>query len=53
MSVTLSKARYGKDLVRVLRLVREGDWHHVVEYNVRVLLEGDIATRHASGHQFL
>ncbi|KAH7910519.1 hypothetical protein BJ138DRAFT_1087529 [Hygrophoropsis aurantiaca] len=40
----LASARYGKDLVRVLRVVREGSWHHVVEYNVKVLLEGDIET---------
>ncbi|RDB22983.1 hypothetical protein Hypma_009915 [Hypsizygus marmoreus] len=30
------------DLVRLLRVVREGKWHHVVEYNVTALLEGDI-----------
>ncbi|KAG6872885.1 hypothetical protein C0995_005590 [Termitomyces sp. Mi166 len=35
-------ARYGKDQIRVLRVVREGNWHHVVEYNVTVLVEGDI-----------
>ncbi|KAG6855373.1 hypothetical protein H0H87_003997, partial [Tephrocybe sp. NHM501043] len=35
-------ARYGKDKVRVLRVVRDGVWHTVVEYNVTVLLEGDI-----------
>ena len=38
-------ARYGKDKVRVLRVVREGAWHHVVEYNVTALLEGDIDVR--------
>jgi hypothetical protein len=42
---TLTSARYGKDKVRVLRVVREGHWHHVVEYNVTALLEGDIASR--------
>lgn len=41
----LAHARYGKDLIRVFRIVREGSWHHVVEYNVTVLLEGDIETR--------
>ncbi|KAH7929235.1 uricase [Leucogyrophana mollusca] len=40
----LASARYGKDLVRVFRVVREGSWHHVVEYNVKVLLEGNIET---------
>ncbi|KAF9469139.1 uricase [Collybia nuda] len=38
----LTSARYGKDKVRVLRVVREGGWHHVVEYNVCALLEGEI-----------
>ncbi|TFK34274.1 hypothetical protein BDQ12DRAFT_763714 [Crucibulum laeve] len=41
---TLTAARYGKDKVRVFRVVREGKWHHIVEYNVTALLEGDIAT---------
>ncbi|KAH7341775.1 hypothetical protein B0J17DRAFT_273356 [Rhizoctonia solani] len=41
---SLTAARYGKDKVRVFRVVREGDKHTVVEYNVRALLEGDIAT---------
>ncbi|KAF5373387.1 hypothetical protein D9757_009764 [Collybiopsis confluens] len=38
----LSSARYGKDAVRVFRVVRDGSTHTVVEYNVKVLLEGDI-----------
>lgn len=41
----LSHARYGKDLIRVFRVVRDGAWHQVVEYNVQALLEGDIETR--------
>ncbi|KAJ7064554.1 uricase [Mycena amicta] len=43
-SFVLTSARYGKDKVRVLRVVREGSLHHIVEYNVQVLLEGDIET---------
>lgn len=43
MSSHLTAARYGKDKVRVFRVVRDGDWHEVVEYNVCTLLEGDIA----------
>ncbi|TCD61819.1 hypothetical protein EIP91_007864 [Steccherinum ochraceum] len=38
----LAHARYGKDKIRVFRIVREGKWHHVVEYNVCALLEGNI-----------
>lgn len=41
----LTAARYGKTNVRVFRIVREGSWQHVVEYNVEALLEGAIATR--------
>lgn len=44
----LSHARYGKDMVRVLRVVRDGSWHTVVEYNVKALVEGDIETRYVS-----
>ncbi|KAG2116868.1 hypothetical protein BD769DRAFT_1485253 [Suillus cothurnatus] len=40
----LTSARYGKDFVRVFRVVRDGEFHQVVEYNVKVLLEGDIET---------
>lgn len=39
---TKLKACYGKDKIRVLRVVRQGAWHQVVEYNVTALLEGDI-----------
>ncbi|EIW52188.1 uricase [Trametes versicolor FP-101664 SS1] len=38
----LSHARYGKDKVRVFRVVRDGAWHNVFEYNVTALVEGDI-----------
>ncbi|KIK34525.1 hypothetical protein CY34DRAFT_812841, partial [Suillus luteus UH-Slu-Lm8-n1] len=41
----LTSARYGKDLVCVFRVVRGIEFHQVVEYNVTVLLEGDIETR--------
>lgn len=43
-SVQLTHARYGKQAVRVFRVVREEKWHTVVEYNVTALLEGDIDT---------
>ena len=41
-SVKLSHARYGKQAIRVFRIVREDKWHTVVEYNVTALLEGEI-----------
>ncbi|KAL0945238.1 hypothetical protein HGRIS_000751 [Hohenbuehelia grisea] len=40
----LSHARYGKDKVRVLRVVRDGSHHTVVEYYVTALLEGEVDT---------
>jgi urate oxidase len=48
----LTSARYGKDLVRVFRVVRGSEFHHVVEYNVTVLLEGDIDTRSVIGEVY-
>ena len=48
MSSYLAQAKYGKDKVRVLRVVREGKTHQIVEYNVQVLLEGDMETRQAT-----
>ena len=43
----LTSAKYGKDKVRVFRIVRDGtsNFHDVVEYNVTVLVEGAIETR--------
>ncbi|KAI6035730.1 uricase [Pisolithus marmoratus] len=46
---SLTSACYGKDKVRVFRVVRNGPLHDVVEYNVQVLLEGDIATSYTEG----
>lgn len=48
MSSYLAQARYGKDKVRVFRVVREGKTHQIVEYNVQVLLEGELETRQAT-----
>jgi len=42
-NVVLTTARYGKDKVRVFRVKRESDGvHYIVEYNVTLLVEGDI-----------
>ena len=43
----LASAKYGKDKVRVFRVVRDATskFHDVVEYNVTVLVEGAIETR--------
>jgi urate oxidase len=45
MTSFLSHARYGKDKIRVFRVMREGEYHRVVEYSVTALLEGDIEVR--------
>jgi len=47
MSSYLAEARYGKDKVRVFRVVRDGKTHDIVEYDVQVLVEGDLETRRA------
>lgn len=48
MSSYLAESKYGKDKVRVFRVVREDKTHHIVEYNVQVLVEGDLETRRAT-----
>lgn len=48
--MSLAAARYGKDRIRVFRVVRKGDWHHVVEYSVRTLVEGDIAVSYTEAN---
>ncbi|CAD6586515.1 MAG: hypothetical protein CYPHOPRED_003596 [Cyphobasidiales sp. Tagirdzhanova-0007] len=42
VEVELTAARYGKETVRFLRVVREGSYHKVAEYTVRVMIEGQI-----------
>jgi hypothetical protein len=44
MSSELTAYRYGKDKIRVFRVVREANIQHIVEYNVCSLLEGDVST---------
>lgn len=44
MASTLTYSHYGKDKVRVFRIVRDEKWHNVVEYSVTALLEGDVET---------
>lgn len=43
-SVYLKHTRYGKDLVRLLRVYKEGNVQHCTELTVRLMLEGDIET---------
>jgi len=45
----LSSHRYGKARVRVVKILREGARHTVVEADVQVLLEGDFETSYTAG----
>ena len=46
---TLRENRYGKTGVRLIKVVRDGEVHHLREWTVRVLLEGDFAHTFAEG----
>jgi urate oxidase len=47
--VKLSSHRYGKARVRVVKILRDGARHTVVEADVQVLLEGDFETSYTKG----
>jgi urate oxidase len=52
VNVTLSANRYGKDKVRVFRVIKPttpGGKQIVLEYNVRLMIEGDFETRLVGG----
>ena len=60
VNVKLSANRYGKDKIRVLRVLRPstpGGKETVLEFNVRLMLEGDFDTRlvdlHLGLHQHI
>src|SRR5579883_798926 len=41
MSIVLGENRYGKSRVRLMKVVRNGERHQVLEWNVEVWLTGD------------
>ncbi|CAG8486573.1 595_t:CDS:2 [Paraglomus brasilianum] len=47
--VVLKEQRYGKDRVRLIKVIRTGKWHEVIELTVRVLLEGEFETSYTHG----
>jgi urate oxidase len=49
MGAKLSGHRYGKSRVRVVKIIRDGKRHTVVEINAQVLLEGDFESSYTSG----
>jgi urate oxidase len=49
MPTVLGQNQYGKAENRVVRIVRDGDTHHIKDLNVSVALSGDMADVHYSG----
>ncbi|MFE0426049.1 factor-independent urate hydroxylase [Streptomyces sp. NPDC058953] len=49
MPTILGQNQYGKAENRVVRIVRDGDTHHIKDLNVSVALSGDMAEVHHSG----
>ena len=49
MGAKLSDHRYGKSRIRVVKILRDGKRHTVVEISAEVLLEGDFVTSFTSG----
>lgn len=49
MAVTLGHTQYGKDEIRVVRVLRDTDPHTLVDYNVGVRLIGDFDAAHLDG----
>jgi len=49
MGAKLSAHRYGKSRVRVVKILRDGLRHTVLEINAQVLLEGDFESAYTSG----
>ncbi|KAI7907260.1 urate oxidase [Cokeromyces recurvatus] len=49
-NVYLKKARYGKDLVHLLRVYKEENIQHCTELTVKLLLEGDIETSYTKAN---
>ena len=49
MGAKLSSHRYGKSRIRVVKILRDGKRHTVVEISAEVLLEGDFESSYTSG----
>ena len=49
MGTQLSSHRYGKSRVRVVKVLREGARHTVLEISAQVLLEGDFESSYTGG----
>ncbi|GAA0511577.1 uricase [Paractinoplanes deccanensis] len=49
MSIVLGENRYGKAETRLVRVVRDGETHALVDFTVGVSLSGDLAATHLTG----
>lgn len=49
MAITLGHNQYGKDEIRVVRLLRATEPHQILDYNVNVSLVGDFDAAHLDG----
>ena len=53
MSVKIVHDNYGKSRVRLLKVARKGEWHHIQETTVKIALEGDFDEIHTVGDNSL
>lgn len=49
MAIVLGANRYGKAETRLVRVVKDGDTHSLVDLNVSVALSGDLTATHQTG----
>jgi urate oxidase len=49
VAIVLGPNRYGKAEVRLVRVSRDGDTHHLADLNVSVALSGDLEATHLTG----
>lgn len=49
MGITVGHNQYGKDEIRVVRLLRDSEPHQILDYNVSVSLVGDFDAAHTDG----
>jgi urate oxidase len=49
VSIVLGENRYGKAEVRLVRVLRDGETHSLIEFTVGVALSGDLAATHLTG----
>jgi urate oxidase len=48
-TIQMGRTRYGKAEVRLVKVIRDGDWHTLRDLNVQVALEGDFRAAYTDG----